>query len=88
MVMQEIRKYPLDYTVLAVGLLFAFVQFFNFLNVPETQKNVISLTAVFYFFWGVIHHAIRKDLTIKIVVEYLAFALVAIIASRIILNLL
>lgn len=88
MAMQEIKKYPLDYTVLIVGLLFSFAQFFNYLNMPEIQKDIILLTAVFYFVWGVIHHAIRKDLTIKIIVEYLAFALVAVIASRIILNLL
>ena len=86
--MQEIKKYPLDYTVLAVGLIFSLGQFFRYLNVPESQKTVIALTAVFYFFWGVLHHALRKDLSIKVIVEYLVFALLAIVASRVILNLL
>jgi membrane protein implicated in regulation of membrane protease activity len=61
--------------ILAVGVL-------TFLSVrPNTslQLFVGIVTAVAYVLWGLIHHAMRKDLHQKIVVEYLLIGTIAIV---------
>ena len=48
---------------------------------PNTtiQLLVGIVTAVLYVLWGFIHHAIKKDLHQKIVVEYLLIGAIAIV---------
>lgn len=35
------------------------------------QVFVVVATALFYVFWGILHHFLEHDLNIKIVVEYI-----------------
>ncbi len=37
----------------------------------QLQMFVFTITTVFYVFWGILHHRINHDLTLKIVVEYI-----------------
>lgn len=53
--------------------------FFSFRNYPVIQLLVGIATALFYFIWGVMHHFVDHDLSLKIVVEYLAVSVFAII---------
>jgi RsiW-degrading membrane proteinase PrsW (M82 family) len=48
---------------------------------PNTTLQLLVgiVTAVAYVLWGFIHHAIRKDLHQKIVVEYLLIGAIAIV---------
>ncbi|OGH21621.1 MAG: hypothetical protein A2629_01815 [Candidatus Levybacteria bacterium RIFCSPHIGHO2_01_FULL_41_15] len=52
--------------ILGLGLLFIL------LAAPDRslQFNLVVLTTVFYIFFGVIHHLINHDLSIKIMIEY------------------
>jgi len=43
------------------------------------QLLVGIITAVAYVLWGIIHHAIQKDLHQKIVIEYLLIGAIAIV---------
>ena len=55
---------------------------FTFIYVrPNTtlQLFVGIMTAVTYVLWGFIHHAIKKDLHRKIVIEYLLIGAIAIV---------
>ena len=55
---------------------------FTFIYVrPNTtlQLFVGIITAVTYVLWGLIHHAIKKDLHRKIMVEYLLIGAIAIV---------
>jgi hypothetical protein len=36
----------------------------------KTQGLVISLTVFFYILWGILHHLINHELSIRIVIEY------------------
>jgi hypothetical protein len=36
----------------------------------KTQSFVILLTVFFYVLWGVLHHLINHELTVKIMIEY------------------
>ena len=37
----------------------------------QLQMVIIVLTTFFYIIWGVLHHLINHDLTVKIMVEYI-----------------
>jgi hypothetical protein len=36
----------------------------------KTQSLVISLTVFFYILWGIMHHFINHELSMRIVIEY------------------
>lgn len=40
----------------------------------QFQLQVSVMTAFFYAFWGILHHAINHELSPKIVVEYVLMA--------------
>ena len=72
---QSISHFLVLVAILAVGV-------FTFIYVrPNTtiQLLVGIVTAVAYVLWGLIHHAIQKDLHQKIVVEYLLIGAIAIV---------
>lgn len=55
---------------------------FTFIRVaPNTtvQLFVGIVTAVAYVLWGIVHHALKKDLHQKIMVEYLLIGVIAIV---------
>jgi hypothetical protein len=61
--------------ILTIGVL-------TFISVrPNTSLQLLVgiVTAVAYVLWGFIHHAMRKDLHQKIVVEYLLIGAIAIV---------
>lgn len=73
----HLRAYAEHYSALAllltVGLL-AIILFRN--NIPVLQVIVWGLCG-YYVLWGIVHHAIRKDLTLFIVLEYMLIGSIA-----------
>lgn len=72
---QSVIHFLVLIAILAAGV-------FTFIYVrPNTtiQLLVGIITAVAYVLWGLIHHAIQKDLHQKIVVEYLLIGAIAIV---------
>lgn len=43
------------------------------------QFNVAVITSVAYVVWGIIHHAMQKDLHQKVVVEYILIGAIAVV---------
>ncbi len=60
--------------------------FIFFQRVPQIQVISLFFTASFYVLWGVIHHYLEGDLHIRIVLEYLAIALLGFLILWSILN--
>ncbi len=56
--------------------------FYYFAGQPQKQYVVILLTGFLYFLWGVLHHVTKGDFHLKVVVEYLLVALLAIVLLR------
>ncbi|HSW96208.1 MAG TPA: hypothetical protein VLF89_00115 [Candidatus Saccharimonadales bacterium] len=51
----------------------------SLLNYNKTlQIAVLILTSLFYVILGIIHHAIHHTITVKIVIEYIAIAVLGI----------
>lgn len=40
--------------------------------------TVLVITVIFYIIWGIVHHKINHDLSVKIAVEYLLIGLLGI----------
>jgi hypothetical protein len=73
--LRELKRWPLDYTILVGGVIVAMSAFS--LVWPDTEKqNMIGMAlGLFYTFWGIGHHLHTKTLTGKIAAEYAAFGL-------------
>lgn len=68
---EDIKKHLLHYLFLAIILFFGFVVFLLVGFDKTLQMNIAVLTIVSYFLWGMIHHFLKDDLHLKIVIEYL-----------------
>jgi hypothetical protein len=75
----EIKQKPIEYIVLGLILLSGLISFFFFAPSSSLKRLVIYLISAGYFFWSLYHHYKRGDLSLSIVVEYLVFALFAIV---------
>ena len=68
--------------ILAVGVLL--VAFFK--NQRSLQVAMVILISLFYVIWGVVHHAVEHSFSIKIMLEYIAIALLSISLVLFVLN--
>ena len=58
-----------------IGIMVAtVVGFFAFSYDKNFQLAVITAFCVAYFFWGVVHHIVHKNLSLQIMIEYAVFA--------------
>lgn len=58
------------YVSLALILMFGFQLVSAASPNRQLQMVIIVATTIFYIFWGILHHLINHDLSLKIVVEY------------------
>lgn len=64
-----------QYLVLLFILFFGALAFFYFQRFPQAQIVSIFLTASFYVLWGIVHHYLEGDLHPRVIMEYVAIAL-------------
>ena len=81
MIVQEIKKHPIDFSCLAAIFLVGLAAFFSFSHLPEIQKTIVVFTGLGYFFWGIVHHWQEGDLSLKVIIEYFVFAVLGIWAA-------
>ncbi len=82
-----VKEYKVkDYLVLFSFLAFSLALFLFFDYNRSAQQLVVVLTAAAYVLWGVIHHALQKDLHLKVVVEYLLVAFLASVVTLFLLS--
>lgn len=61
----------LAHTALFLGLGAGFVSYFNLRYNPTAQFILILLLDFFYLAWGFFYHREKKDLTNRLILEYL-----------------
>lgn len=72
--MKNIAKHLPHYFVL-LGMFLAGIVAFSLFSYDRVFQMIVAVAvAVSYFVWGIIHHAIHRDLYFSVVVEYLAVA--------------
>ncbi len=79
LVPKEIKQKPVEYITLASIFLLGLLLYFFADISPHAQRLVVYFMAACYFFWSIIHHYRRGDLSVSIVVEYLVMALLGIV---------
>lgn len=79
MLLGDIKENFGHYLVLIFILSFGTLTFFFFRQIPQKQILSVFLTATFYVFWGIIHHYLKGDLHLRIVLEYIAVAILGFI---------
>ncbi len=85
--MMHKNSHIFQYLTLVLGL-FIFVialVFFEYNNFYI--QIVLALASLFYFCWGIMHHAIEGRLTKHIVLEYLLFSLLVFVIATVALQL-
>jgi len=82
-ILNEIKKHPLNYLILGIILIIAALAFFYFRQNFDThdQRRVVYVTAALYLFWSLYHHYRRGDLQLSIILEYLLLAVFAVIIA-------
>lgn len=77
--MKHFFKHFSHYVPLVGILFFTALAFTQFYYEKVLLIGVSLAISVAYVTWGVIHHTIHKDLTIKIIFEYIFVALIGLI---------
>jgi hypothetical protein len=84
--MEDLKEHIIEYAVLTVGM----ISFLFLLTTYRFDKGallIISLLgSVFYIFWGILHHLLRKKLTRMIVYEYVLFGILVFLLLFTVLN--
>ena len=73
------RHHYIHHASLILLLLIGFVLFFQFRGFPYRQIFISSIIASIYVIWGIIHHYLKGDLHIRIVLEYSLIAILSIV---------
>lgn len=75
------------YITLVLGLLIFLIALIFFEYNTFHIQIVLGLASLFYFCWGIMHHAVEGRLTKHIVLEYLLFSLLVFIIATVALQL-
>jgi hypothetical protein len=76
---KDFSKHPLHYFVLISIQLVGLWGLFWFSYQPPMQLSIVISMAVSYVVWGIVHHREHRDLHIKIIVEYILVATLAVL---------
>lgn len=76
---KDFARHPLHYFVLLCAQLIGLWGMFWFSHDSLTQFAIIIYMTVAYLVWGIFHHHQHRDLHLKIVLEYLLFAVLAVL---------
>lgn len=72
----------IQYLLLVVLVVLGVVFIHRFNGLPYLQMAVIVVTAAGYVGWGYMHHRLEGDLHLRIMIEYLLIAALAILLVR------
>lgn len=77
--MKNIAKHLPHYLSLIGIFVAGFIGFWYFGYDRLFQSAVAVAVAVAYVTWGIVHHAIHKDLYLSVVIEYLVVAILGLV---------
>lgn len=75
------KKHISYYLSLLAILLLGFLFIVLTANIPQMQTIAILMTTFFYVVWGIIHHVIHHDTTVKVVIEYVLIGALGIVLT-------
>ncbi len=69
----------LAHIILLLGFAVGLAAFFK--AGPENQFVIVGAMAIFYLVWGFTYHHLRGDVTVKLLLEYVAIAAIAAVVN-------
>jgi hypothetical protein len=72
--LNDFRKHLNHYALLMAGVMLGIWALVRFRYVLEMQVWIVAAMAAGYVLWGILHHTLNRDLTVKILIEYLLIA--------------
>ena len=75
----ELLRQLIDFTALGVVLGLSLFGLYFFRGQIDKQIIITILLGVSYVVWGIVHHKEHHDLHLKIIIEYLLVAVMAVI---------
>ncbi|MBI2611203.1 hypothetical protein HYW54_00465 [Candidatus Gottesmanbacteria bacterium] len=78
----DIHLHLVHYIFLLSILVGGVISFLVLSGNAEKQFQVVLMTAILYFLWGIAHHHLEGDLHIKIVIEYLLISILSVILLK------
>jgi hypothetical protein len=84
--MSKTRTQFLNYFFLLIILFAGFWSIVFFKNFPGVQIFSTFLMCLGYVFWGILHHYSLKNVSAKVVIEYIMFASIVFIILAIIIS--
>ena len=75
--LKELNKHKLAYLILIVGLVLGIALFLGAWPNRQLQRIVAIIISAFYLLWGILTHFKTKNITKKVVLEYLAVGILA-----------
>lgn len=76
------KHYFFHYASLLLLLSLGFILFYLNQGFGARQVNVSIIISFLYVIWGIIHHYLKGDLHMRIVIEYSLIALLAVVLIR------
>lgn len=83
---QEIKKHTVAYTILGLALVSFVLAYLSVWPDRIQQRVIVVCMGVFYFLWGVVVHKRMAHIHPRIVVEYLAVSVLAVLLLLLLLN--
>lgn len=85
--MKNLLKYHTGYYVsLGILMFLCLTLLLKSYRIPEYKTIIIFMTAFLYAFWGIAHHIIDHDISLKVVIEYVLIAALGIALLLLIVN--
>lgn len=75
----DFARHPLHYFTLLCILLAGLWGLYWFNYSPAVQLGIVISLSISYVIWGAIHHMYHRDLHLKIVLEYVVVAVLAVL---------
>lgn len=72
--LNTMKKQSVYYLLLGIVLLSGFLLFISFTESPQLQMVTVILTSFFYVGFALFQHYLTRDLTVKVVIEYVLIA--------------
>lgn len=76
---EDAKNHLLHYAILITILVVGFGSIVLFSSNKQIQLSLAVITAISYVLWGITHHYMEDDMSVKVVVEYILIAMLSIL---------
>jgi uncharacterized membrane protein YoaT (DUF817 family) len=66
----ELKKHPLHFLVLAIGMLVHVGAFFGMAQLISYRHLIVASAILWYLVWAIAHHYLENDLSKDLLLEY------------------